>query len=673
MVSLNTMRTKFGVLLSVIIAGALLAFIFSLKTEMGFSGNDPKVGAIDGEDINYTEFLAAYDDVKSQMGELTTDEQAQQALANAWQILLAEHVYNPGLENLGLAVGAAEHKAMVRGERASNVMASLFGTPTGDYNVEALAAFLAEVENNPQAQKAWSFFSKQADLDRAMTKYQALVQKGAYANSLEVERGVKNANNTYNGRYVVSRYNTVADSLVNVSDSEIKAYYKANKAQYKRTPYRTISYVEFLVEATEADKAAVEVEAKAAAEQFAAVADFKAYTRENRHASVAPTFITAEQMTAEESAALTKGKMYGPALVADEWRAARVVETRNVAEKYTLSHIVLNYTDAELADSLVRVANNSNFAALASQYSLATDTAAEGGKIGEVVYSSLAPEFADALVGKRAGNVVKVTLGNSIQIIKVDAVSALKKHYKLATLTYPLVASQQTQREVHNTASTFAVAAAAEGFEAAATAQSQASRSVNIEKASRAVRGIEGHSLEIVYWANKAKVGDVSELIKLDNNHYVVATLTGITDSEYRSVNEVAAQIKSTLLRDKKFEIISAKMAGATLEEVAAAAESEVKSFENVKYDAYYIPGIGVEPRVLGAISALEQGTISAPVKGASGVFVLVTDGVTVASEAQTLEAEKVKQQATAEQSAARALYAIQEAANVEDNTVGYF
>ena len=378
-------------------------------------------------------------------------------------------------------------------------------------------------------------------------------------------------------------------------------------------------------------------------------------------------------MTAEESAALTKGKMYGPALVADEWRAARVAEVRNVAEKYTLSHIVLNYTDAELADSLVRVANNSNFAALASQYSLATDTAAEGGKIGEVAYSSLAPEFADALVGKRAGNVVKVTLGNSIQIIKIDALSAIQKHYKLATLTYPLVASQQTQRDVHNTASTFAVAAAAEGFDAAVTAQAQASRSVNIEKASRAVRGIEGHSLEIVFWANKAKVGDVSELIKLDNNHYVVATLTGITDSEYRSVNEVAAQIKSTLLRDKKFEIISAKMAGATLEEVAAAAESEIKTFENVKYDAYYVPGVGVEPRVLGTISALEQGVLSAPVKGASGVFVLVTDGITTASEPQTLEAEKVKQQATAEQSASRALYAIQEAANVEDNTVGYF
>ena len=532
MVTLNTLRTKFGILLSVIIAGALLAFVFSLKTDMGFTGNDPKVGSIDGKDINYTEFLAAYDDVKSQMGEMTTDAQAQQALANTWQILLSERVFQPAFEGLGIAVGTAEHKAMVRGELPSNVFGSLFVNPqTGEYNVEALTQFLVEVENNPQAQKAWAFFSKQADLDRAMTKYQALVQKGAYVNKLEVERGVKNSNNTYNGRYVVSRYNTVADSLVNVSDSEIKAYYKAHKAQYKQTPYRTISYVEFEVVPTEADKAAVEAEAKAAAEQFATVKDFVTYSRENRHASVAQTYITAAQMTAEESDALVKGKMYGPVLVADEWRAARVADVRNVAEKLTLSHIVLDYSATELADSLVQVAKKGDFAALAAQYSLVPETAAQGGKIGEVTYSSLAPEFADALVGKKKGDIVKVTMGNAIQIIKVDAVNAIQKHYKVVSLTYPLVASQQTQRDVHSAASLFAVNAKTEGFSETVDAQGQASRTATIEKAARAVRGIEGSSLEVVFWANKAKEGDVSELIKLDNNHYVVATLNTINDN----------------------------------------------------------------------------------------------------------------------------------------------
>ena len=306
-------------------------------------------------------------------------------------------------------------------------------------------------------------------------------------------------------------------------------------------------------------------------------------------------------------------------------------------------------------------------------FSVATDTAAEGGKIGEVTYSSLAPEFADALLGKKKGDVVKVTMGNVIQILKVDAVSSIQKHYKVANLSYPIVASAATQRDVHNAASLFAVEAAKEGFKATVDAQSQASRTANIEKAARSVRGIDGHSLEVVFWANKAKVGDVSELIKLDNNHYVVATLTAVNDNEFRSVNDVAAQIKNTLLRDKKFEQIAAKMTGKTIEEVATAAGSEVKTFEDVKYDAYYVPGIGVEPRVLGAISSLEQGAVSAPIKGASGVYVLVTDGVTAAEEAQTLEAEKVKQQASAEQSATRAFYAVQQAAEIEDNTVGYF
>ena len=673
MVSLNTLRTKFGILLSVIIAGALLAFIFSLKSEMGFSGNDPEVGSINGKDVSYSEFLAAYEDVKSQMGELNTDQAAQQALANTWQILLTDQVFVPGFNKLGLAVGAEEHKAMVRGERASNVMMSLFGNPqTGEYSTEAVSAFLAQVESNPQAQKMWSFLSKQADIDRAMVKFNTLIQKGAYATALEVERGVKSANDSYNGRYVVCRYNTIADSLVTVSDSQIKDYYKAHKSQYKQTPYRTISLVEFEVTPTDADKAAVEADAKAAAEQFATAADVKVFSRENRHVSIAQSYITAAQMTADEKAALTAGKMYGPALVADEWRAARVIEVRNVPEKYTLSHIVLNYTDDKLADSLVTVAKKGDFAALASQYSLA-QTAADGGNIGEITYASLSQEFADALIGKKKGDVVKVSTGNAIQIIKVEGVSAIQKHYKVASLVYPIVASQNTQREVHNAASLFAVTAKNDGYQATVDAQSQASRTVNVEKASRSIYGLDGHSLEVVFWANKAKVGDVSELIKLDNNHYVVATLTAINDNEYRTVNEVASQIKATLIKEKKFPMLVEKMNGATLEEIAAAVEGEVKTFENVKLDAYYVPGIGVEPRVLGAIASLEQGKLSAPIFGASGVFVVATDSVKTADEAQTIEAEKVKQQATAEQQAARALYAIQEAAKIEDNTVGYF
>ena len=82
MASLNTLRTKFGILLSIIIALALLAFILSLKTEMGFTGNDPRVGVIDGEKINYSEYYEQYEQVKSKSGMQERDEQQSAMLAN---------------------------------------------------------------------------------------------------------------------------------------------------------------------------------------------------------------------------------------------------------------------------------------------------------------------------------------------------------------------------------------------------------------------------------------------------------------------------------------------------------------------------------------------------------------------------------------------------------------
>ena len=678
MASLNTLRTKFGVILSIVIGGALLAFILSLKTEMGFSGEDPKVGEINGEKILYSEYLAAYEDVKAQMGgEAYTDQQAAQLLSATWQNLMADHVLTPGFEELGLSISEQERTAMLKGERHSNVYSSLFTNPqTGQFDVAAVAEFLSQVKDNPQAQKMWSIIDKQAKLDRSLAKYMALIRNSAYANKLEIERGVKGANTTFGGRYVAARYNTIADSLVTVSDAEIKQYYKQHKNLYKQTPYRTISYVEFDVLPTEADKEQIAEQARIATEEFAAAADLKTYVRDNRHASIAQSYVTSTQMTAAEAEALTAGKVYGPELVGNEWRASRVVATRNVADSLTLKHIVLSYTDGELADSLMTaIGRGASFEELASQHSIATETASTGGEIGTIAYSTLAPEFADALNGKRAGETVKVVFGNVIQLMKVVKTGKVQKHYQVASLVYPIEPSQDTKRAIHTEASTFAVAAkgSQKNFDQAAADQNLTPRSANIEDSERMVRGLNGSTLEIVRWANDAKVGDVSELIKIDNN-YVVAVLTGVNDEEYKSVEEVTTQIRNTLLRDKKFEQIAAKMQGATIDEIATSVNTKVSEFNGVKLGAYYIPGIGVEPRVLGTITAQQTGTISAPIKGASGVYVVVVDETTTAPELQTAEQEKVKAQAEAEQNVARRLmYAVQEMSDIKDESVKYF
>ncbi len=679
MLSLNTLRTQFGVLLSIIIGGALLAFILSLKTEMGFSGNDPEVGEVDGKEIHYSEFLAAYEDVKTQMGGDNFDyNQAEQAIAMTWQSLLTDRVFVPGFDKLGLGVAPAERKAMLMGEIESGVLGSVFADPrTGVYNVSAVTDFLAQTGANAEMQRVWNLIDKQARIERTMGKYMDLVRGGAYANALTLNAGITAENNTYNGKFVACKYSTVADSLVTVSNSEIKKYYNDHKSQYKQSPYRTINYAIFEVEATDADKSAIEAKAKSASEVFAAAKDLKSYVREESHATLSSTYVSANSLPEDEAKALRAGKLFGPELQGEEWYASRVAEVRNVPDSLELQHIVLSYVDTKLADSLYTVAGKkgADFTALVSQYSIA-ETAAEGGVIGNVAYSTLAPEFADALKGAKKGAVVKVNFGNAIQIFKVLGTGSVTRHYRLATLSFPIEASQDTQRAVHKEASAFAVNAkgSVEKFDEAANAQSIMASTMNVNFDSRNVPGLP-NSLEVVRWANDAKVGDVSDIIKLDNG-YVVAVVKAVDEAEYKSLDKVSSQIKNTLLRQKKAVLLKEKMQGATLEEIAANAGSKVEEFSDAKSSAYYVKGLGVEPRVLGAVAAVTpetKGALLPLVEGNSGVYAVVVDEVAV-ENVQTAETERVKAQSAAESMAARrALWALQDKADVKDMTVSYF
>jgi len=118
------------------------------------------------------------------------------------------------------------------------------------------------------------------------------------------------------------------------------------------------------------------------------------------------------------------------------------------------------------------------------------------------------------------------------------------------------------------------------------------------------------------------------------------------------------------------------KMQGATLEEIAANAGSKVQEFSDAKTSAYYVKGLGVEPRVLGAVATVTpetKGALLPLVEGNSGVYAVVVNDIAV-EENQTAETERVKAQAEAESMASRrALWALQDKAEVVDNTVSFF
>jgi peptidyl-prolyl cis-trans isomerase D len=677
MASLNTLRTKFGAVLSIIIALALLAFILSLKTDMGFSDNDPKVGSIDGDKIRYSEYMDQYDAVKSRNGgaEAASDEQADQLAAATWQALFADHVLVPGFEQLGIVVSESERMDMVSGKVPSQAFFSAFGDPrTGAYNVAAVQQFLSQSGADARAQQAWNDLNEQAKLERTAQKYATLISKGVYANKLDVEQGVVAANKIYGGRYVAKRYTTVPDSLLSVSSSEIRSYYNAHKDMFKQSPSRTLSYVVFEVNATADDKLAIENEVNRVAEEFAVASDVKTYVRADRHGDVADRYVSAAQL-GDEATALTAGAMYGPELKNDNWTLARVVESRLAPDTLGLKMIVLPYTEEKLADSLKTVATSENFAELSARYSANEDLAAAGGEVGVYPFSAFNSVMAESLAGAKKGDIVKVLNGDAIQLIQVYRADNASMHYKVATLNYPVEASAATNRELHNQASIFAVDAkgSVDAFNEAATKATVTPRVATLNMGDRSIRGME-HSREVARWAYGADVKDLSEIFRVGKD-YVVAMLTEVDNAEYTPLNKVSAQIKSRLLRDKKYEYITKELgANPTLEDASKAWGGEVTPFEDVAFGAYYIDGVGVEPAFVGAVTSTQTGVTTAPIKGMNGVYLVTVDAVSDAEQQQTAEDEKVRVEAMAEgMMQQRVLAALQQMSNIKDQSGRYF
>ncbi len=675
MVSLNTLRTKFGAILSVVIGVALLAFILSLKTEMGFTGNDPKVGVMNGEKINYSEYYNEYEQIRSQSGAQESTEEQSAALANAtWQSLFTKHVLEPSLDQMGVSFTDAERLALLSGEQFSQTLYNAFADASGAYNVAAVSQFLTEAETNPEAAAAWVALQQQLRLESKMMKYYGLVRGGANVNPLEVAQGVKAANETRSGKWVVKRYATVPDSLFKVSSSEIKAYYNAHKNAYKQLPSRQLSYVVFEVAPTDADMEALEKEVMMVGEEFAVSNELRTYTRSNRNGTIAQNYVSAAQLTAEEAEALMAGKCYGPVLKNNEWTMARVLDQKMLPDSIGVRHIVLPYTEEKLADSLLTVAKKGgDFAKLASEYSL-VETAANGGEVGVLPFSSLSIEFVEALAGAKKGDIVKIASGDAVQLIQVYRADKPTKHVQVASITYPVTASSATRRTVHSEAGTFTVNAkkgSVDLFNEAATTAAITPRTATLYRGDRQIRGL-AESREVARWAYGAEVGDVSEIFTVGDD-YVIAILTGIDNEEYTNIQKVAPQIRQQLLAEKKYEQIKNELKGATIEEVAAAWGSEVSEFKDAAYGAYFLQGPGLEPRLIGAISVAEKGQLSAPVKGMNGVYVFVVDDVQTTGE-QTVEAEQVRAQAVQESYTTQyVMQAVEQMAEVEDLRGEYF
>ena len=101
---------------------------------MGFSGNDPRVGVIDGEKINYSEYYDQYEQVKAaeRRCRRATNSSRRCLPTLSWQALIGKYVLTPGFDKMGLRVTEPERMSMVSGQHAfAGFLQCLRGSPHG--------------------------------------------------------------------------------------------------------------------------------------------------------------------------------------------------------------------------------------------------------------------------------------------------------------------------------------------------------------------------------------------------------------------------------------------------------------------------------------------------------------------------------------------------------------
>ncbi|MDE6183714.1 MAG: SurA N-terminal domain-containing protein, partial [Rikenellaceae bacterium] len=154
MATLNTLRTKGGVILAVIIGISLLAFLLGDLANSGgvlLGSSKMNVGQINGQTVTYQEYLAQVERITRAQQIATgtenlSEQQRQQVRNAAWESIARQLSFNESLENLGLIVTDDELTDMVTGQWVSPIVSSIFRDPqTGVFDPGMLSDYVAHL------------------------------------------------------------------------------------------------------------------------------------------------------------------------------------------------------------------------------------------------------------------------------------------------------------------------------------------------------------------------------------------------------------------------------------------------------------------------------------------------------------------------------------------------
>ncbi|MFW5879193.1 MAG: peptidylprolyl isomerase [bacterium] len=656
MAIIGKIRGYSGLLIAIIGLG-LAAFV--LQDFFGSSGSSAQrgtndVGQVGDNVISYTEFENQYqenvDMFKRQRGvDNIEPNEAFMLRQQTWDRIINDYILNEEIERLGITVSARELKDMFFGTDPHPLILSAFSPDPTSGQVDK-----AEMINILQSLDPYDprlvRLEEEAKKQKKKEKYISMISKAYYVPEFfaNIDYKMKNANADI--RYVLKRYRTLPDSTVDISDEEMHNAYEEIKHLHKQDEMRDLEYVVFPVFPSEQDREKVYQDVLELKDEFENVdaRNIESFVNSVSDKRFDSTFKSRSEINPEIDSIMfnaEEGTVYGPYLNNNEFVLSKLVAVEFRPDSMSAEHVLISFQDAmqaneevsrsyeeakETADSLLRVAKSrpASFPELATQMSDDPSASMNNGDLGWFKDGQMVPSFNKAVIDNPVGSIVVAESQFGFHVIKITGKSKPEKKVQIADITREIVPSSTTYSKAHSDASKFALEVRDKGnFSEVAKENDLAVRQAEkLGKMSNNIPGIE-NAREIVRWAfsDNVEKGSLSRIFDIEDK-FVIANITKIREEGFAEMTEIEEQVTKKAMLQKKYEIISEQVLNykeESLEVLAEKLELDVIDLFDIKMASPSITGVGKEPFVVGNAFSLDENTISEPLKGIAGVFVV--------------------------------------------------
>ena len=644
---IGTLRNKMGKFLVFIVGFSIASFV--LGDILGpnstlFGGNDTTIGTIKGENIDFTSFQSLYEEFSYNFslnnGTSPSPNDVSLLREQVWEKFIQDIAFQNEYDKLGIIVTNSELVEMVQGNNIHPVVRQAFTNPeTGIFESDQVVFFLKNLSNQSvEQQQFWSNFERNLIPLRLRDKYENLISKTNYVNSLESKREYINSNQSTSISYLYIPFYSISDSLVVVTDNELKSFLFTNKDDYQQEESRSIKYVSFDVNPSLEDSLYIQEEMnnlKSLINQSPSDSIFSSINSDDLDYYLS---LREDEIKNLFGSSPKVGDIIGPQITNNQYVIYKLSYIIN-EDKFNAraKHILFKWNNqslnskSEVRNEANRVLNlirkGSDFDEMARMYSQ-DGSASNGGDLGWFAEGQMVDPFERAVFSKRSDGLINriIETDFGFHIINVTSTKT-NKIFKVSKIVKDIIPSDVTRnisyrkaeifRSENNNMDDFLFSAADLGLKVSTN---------KINKNDLAVGSLQ-NSRSLIMWAYGVNdLDQISNVIELDNS-YVIGVVSEIKEEGTSELEDVEFSIRRKIINNKKFDFVNNKLSGleGSLDEISASygTNANVFTMDNLLLNTSSLNNVGYSPSAIGIAFSMDEAERTKPFATDDGVLIV--------------------------------------------------